>query len=243
MKKVLITGGTGMLGRALVAAFARDYEVWFSYCNDKARADELLAKFPKAHAIHLSEKDISKVPNDIDILINNAALAIYQNPPDLPTDRQIRDCMEVNLILPFRLAKHMLPHMQKNKWGRIINISSIDGLKGTDYALAYDCSKFALNGMTRSMANVVGPFGITSNALCPALILDSELKDGQGIQCRADLAKPEEYKDWWADYNNVCPARRAANPAEIAAFALFLATDAAGYINGTTIPIDGGMLA
>ncbi|MDR1027098.1 MAG: SDR family oxidoreductase [Rickettsiales bacterium] len=236
MKKVLITGGTGAIGGAIVAEFAKNpnYDIWFSYNNEKARADEIAARYG-ARAIQIKDNDISAAPNDIDILVNNAGIFIYSNLAETITDDDMRKTMEVNFILPFQLSKKMLPHMKSKKWGRIINISSICAIKNGAESLAYNASKSALDSMTKTIAKEYGQFGITVNSVLPSTVDVA----GMGFESMKKYGFEEEYQ---ANIES-CPVGRLLLAHEIAPAASFLASDDAAFINGVILPVDGGQTA
>ena len=130
--------------------------------------------------------------------------------------------------------------MISKKWGRIINISSIFGLRATTNNLPYNVSKHGLAGLTKSIAKEYATYGITCNGICPGTI-ESELMERIAQRKEKDfgIAKDEYFRS----IRESIPARRFAKPIEIAQLALYLASEYAGYINGTSLVIDGGVIA
>jgi len=165
----------------------------------------------------------------IDILVNNAALPLSTRFPDL-TANEWRKAIEVNLTAPFLMTKAVLPAMRAQNYGRIINISSSAGrMVSTLGGAHYTASKAGLLGLTRASAKELGKFGITVNAVCPGMI-DTELtREHASDQLLEDLA---------ANY----PVPRLGTAIEVADLICFAASEAAGYITGASLDINGGDL-
>jgi 3-oxoacyl-[acyl-carrier protein] reductase len=165
----------------------------------------------------------------VDILVNNAALARSTRFPDL-TAEEWRDALEVNLTAPFLLTKAVLPAMKAQGYGRIINVSSTAGRTVSTLGGAhYTASKAGLLGLTRASAKELGQYGITVNAVCPGMI-DTELT--------REHATPELLERLAAAY----PVPRLGSAREVADLICFAASEAAGYITGASLDINGGDL-
>jgi 3-oxoacyl-[acyl-carrier protein] reductase len=165
----------------------------------------------------------------IDILVNNAALARSTRLGDLTAD-EWRLALEVNVTAPFLLTKAVLPAMKAQQYGRIVNISSTAGKTVSTLGGAhYTTSKAALQGLTRAAAKELGQFGITVNAVCPGMI-DTELTH--------EYASDELLKRLAAAY----PVPRLGTSREVADLVCFAASEAAGYITGASLDINGGDL-
>ena len=165
----------------------------------------------------------------IDILVNNAAMAETTRFPDLTAD-EWREAIEVNLTAPFLLTKAVLPAMQAQNYGRVINVSSSAGrMVSTLGGAHYTASKTGLLGLTRAAAKELGRFGITVNAVCPGMI-DTELT--------RESASPELLERLAAAY----PVPRLGTALEVADLICFAASEAAGYITGAAFDINGGDL-
>ena len=165
----------------------------------------------------------------IDVLVNNAAFARSTRFPNL-SPQEFRDALEVNLVAPFLFTKAVLPTMQAQHYGRIINISSLAGrMVSTLGGAHYTASKAGLLGLTRAAAKELGRFGITVNAVCPGMI-DTELT--------REHATPELLARLAASY----PVQRLGTAREVADLICFAASEAAGYITGTSLDINGGDL-
>ena len=165
----------------------------------------------------------------VDILINNAALARSTRFPALTAD-EFREALEVNLTAPFLLTQAVLPAMQAQHYGRVINISSSAGrMVSTLGGAHYTASKAGLLGLTRAAAKELGRFGITVNAVCPGMI-DTELTH--------EYASSEALEQLASSY----PVPRLGTALEVADLICFAASEAAGYLTGTSLDINGGDL-
>jgi NAD(P)-dependent dehydrogenase (short-subunit alcohol dehydrogenase family) len=208
--------------------------------RDAARAESLAAALGTRALAVPGDVGAPGVPDEIvrrsierfgrvDILVNNAAHARSTRFPALSAE-EFRDALEVNLVAPFLLTKAVLPAMQAQRYGRIINISSSAGRTVSTLGGAhYTASKAGLLGLTRAAAKELGPFGITVNAVCPGMI-DTELTH--------ENASPELLERLAAGY----PVPRLGTAREVADLVCFAASDAAGYITGTSLDINGGDL-
>lgn len=236
----IVTGAARGLGRA---AAERLYERGASvvvHVRDQARADAVAQSLgERAHGV---AGDLAKsgVPADIvkravdrfgrvDVLVNNAALALTTRFPDLGAD-EWRAALEVNLTAPFLLTKAVLPTMQARHYGRIVNVSSSAGRTVSTLGGAhYTASKAGLLGLTRAAAKELGKLGITVNAVCPGMI-DTELT--------RESASQEVLERLAASY----PVPRLGTAVEVADLICFLASEEAGYITGASLDVTGGDL-
>jgi len=165
----------------------------------------------------------------IDVLVNNAAVALPTRFESL-TAEEWRRTLEVNLTAPFLLTQAAVPIMKQQRYGRIVNISSTAGrMVSTLGGAHYTASKAGLLGLTRAAAKELGRFGITVNAVCPGMI-DTELT--------RDTAAPELLDQLAKAY----PVPRLGTAAEVADLICFAASEAAGYITGASLDINGGDL-
>ena len=237
MRNVLITGGSRGIGKAMVELFsAKGYHVAFTYKNSEAEAIEL-SKNTGAVAIAAdssSEAEIkaateaaAKALGGIDILINNAGIASFGMIQDIGYD-EWQKCLAVNLTAPFIYSREALPYMMKNHKGRIINISSMWGLVGASCEVAYSSAKAGLIGMTKAMAKELSPSGITVNAIAPGVI-ETDMNAHLGEDDIRALA-------------DETPVGRIGRAEEVAEAALYLASEAAGFITGEVLNISGGFV-
>jgi 3-oxoacyl-[acyl-carrier protein] reductase len=165
----------------------------------------------------------------VDILVNNAAVARATRFGDL-TDDEWRETLEVNLTVPFLLTRAVLPTMEAQRYGRVVNVSSSAGrMVSTLGGAHYTASKAGMLGLTRAAAKELGVFGITVNAVCPGMI-DTELT--------RETASGERLEQLAKTY----PVPRLGTALEVADLICFAASEAAGYITGTSLDINGGDL-
>jgi len=157
-------------------------------------------------------------------LVNNAGMTADGLSPQMD-DEQWDQVLEVNLSAAFRTTRRALNGMMRARFGRVVNIASIVGLKANPGQVNYAASKAGLIAMTRTVAAEVARRGVTVNAVAPGLV-HTELTEGVGDE----LLK-------------AVPARRAGTTDEVAACVRFLASPEASYVNGTTLTVDGGMTA
>jgi 3-oxoacyl-[acyl-carrier protein] reductase len=236
----IVTGAARGLGRA---AAQRLYERGASVAvnvRNIERAEELAESLGKRAFAVAGDVAAAGKPDEIarrtlerfgriDILVNNAAMAETTRFPDLTAD-EWREALEVNLTAPFLLTKAVLPAMQAQHYGRIVNVSSSAGrMVSTLGGAHYTASKTGLLGLTRAAAKELGKFGITVNAVCPGMI-DTELT--------RESATPEFLERMAAGL----PVPRLGTALEVADLICFAASEAAGYITGAAFDINGGDL-
>lgn len=237
MKNVLITGGSRGIGRAMVELFCENgYSVAFTYKESDECAKEL-SRLTGALAIKADsakESDIlmavdtaKESMGSIDILINNAAVSSFSLFTDISL-AEWQNTFSVIVTASFLYSKAVLPSMIHNKWGRIINISSMWGITGSSCEVHYSSAKAALIGMTKALAKEVGPSSITVNCIAPGVI-------------DTDMNKALSEEDMRALVDET-PLMRIGKPSEIAKSALFLAGEDASFITGEVLNVNGGFL-
>lgn len=237
-KVVVVTGAAGGIGRGLVAAFADANADIVLTGRDPGRLSDAAAGVPEDRR-HIIPADLSaegeparlvdeiiKKTGKIDVVINNAGITKDTLLMRM-TDEQFDDVIDVNLKAMFRLCRAAVMPMIKQRFGRIINMSSIVGAIGGAGQVNYAASKGAVVAMTKSIAAEVGARGITANCIAPGFI-KTPMTDGLS----------DELKD---AYLKQIPAGRFGEPMDVAAAAVFLASDEAGYVNGQVIHVNGGM--
>jgi 3-oxoacyl-[acyl-carrier protein] reductase len=178
-------------------------------------------------------KSHQKVFSRAEILINNAG---YGGPFEILENvelSQLTAVFSVNFTSPFILTKAVLPGMRKRKFGRILNVSSLQGFLGNPGSTAYCSSKHALIGLTRTTAAEYGRFGVTANAICPGYVDTS-----MGASKRNPIVQGYRKR-----VLSRTPANSTASPQEIASFMTDIVLRQTNYFNGAVIPFDGGISA
>jgi 3-oxoacyl-[acyl-carrier protein] reductase len=238
-KKALITGATGGIGAGIARAFHKaGAEVAIS--GRQVEKLEALAKelgervhvvpcdlADKAQVAKLIDEAAAKLGR-VDILVNNAGLT-KDNLFMVMKDEQWDDVIAVNLTSTFMLMRAATRHMLRSKsgYGRIINISSVSGIIGNPGQGNYAASKAGMIGMTKSLAREVANRGITANSIAPGFIATA-MTDVLNDKQKAEISQH-------------IPAQRFGTPEDIAAAALYLASNEAGYVTGQTLHVNGGM--
>mgnify|MGYP001027334350 CR=1 FL=1 len=238
----LITGAAKGIGKAIALQLAEDgYNIVVNYNTSRKEAEELSPRIQKDYGVRclaiqcdVSDEQavdkmvttIEEVLGGVDILINNAAIDL-SNLFHLKTADEFRKTLNVNVVGAYNVAKRVYPHMLKNDYGRIINISSTNGIN-TYYPMCidYDASKSALISLTHDLAFEMGPF-IHVNCIAPGFIGTENELDGYD----------EEFLH--AETEKIM-VKRYGRPEEVAYLVSFLVSPKADFINNTVIRIDGG---
>ena len=232
-KTVLINGGSRGIGAAIVRAFSeKAYRVFFTYAKSDEAAMQL-SRETGATAILANSQNEADIKNavsivgDVDILVNNAAVASFSLLTDVSSS-EWEKLVSVNLTAPFLYCREALPHMIRNKWGRIINIVSMWGETGASCEVAYSATKAGLIGLTKALAKEVGPSFVTVNAVSPGLI-DTQMNDRLSKEDREALIEET-------------PLSRIGAVEDVASAVLFLASEESGFITGDILRVNGGFL-
>src|SRR5215218_2618088 len=175
-----------------------------------------------------------------DIVVNNAGLQHVAPVEDFPPDR-FALILRIMLEAPFRLVRAALPHMYEQCWGRVVNISSVHGLRASPYKSAYVAAKHGLEGLSKVVALEGGARGVTSNTICPGYVR-TPLVEGQIADQARTAGIPES--EVVEKVLLTQPAnKRLIEPAEVAELAAYLCSDAARFANGSSYVLDGGWSA
>lgn len=248
-KVALVTGAGSGIGRACAQAFAREGAAVLAHDiapHGQRVAEAIGAVFLRAdlsdqEAVKsLAQAALQTAGGRVDILINNAGFQQIHPVEEFP-EATWNKMIQVMLTAPFQLIKYLLPAMKANRWGRIINISSLHGVVASPFKSAYISAKHGLMGLTKTVALEAAPFGVTVNAICPAYvrtpIVDQQISD----QART-LNIPEHEV---IEQVMLGPAaiKRLIEPEEVAEFALYLASDKGDIITGAGHMLDLGWTA
>jgi 3-hydroxybutyrate dehydrogenase len=249
---VLVTGASRGIGRAIALAFAARHARLALAARGQqqleqvAREAETKTMRAVAFEADLSDRnaparlvrEVERELGGIDILINNAGQGSADSPkPVVDYEDHFWDrSLMINLTAPYLLSKAVLPGMLKKKWGRIINIGSIMSKVPGIHMAAYVASKHGLLGLTRALALEVAREGISVNCICPGST-HTEMSDRR-LRYNAELSG----KSFEEVEKNLTPMGRRAEPQEIAALAVFLASEEAGSITGQAYNVDCGQV-
>lgn len=238
-KTAIITGGASGIGFAIAEKFVQDGISTVIIGRDREKLRQAETRLGElCHPVAFDLNELEKIPGlmqDLhrqfgppDILVNNAGINLKKDLTEVSNEDFDR-ILRTNVLAVFALSREAAVYMLPRKKGCILNISSMAAHYGIPKVIAYTASKGAIESMTRAMAVELSPHGIRVNAIAPGFIatdmsakaLDSDPQRKQKVLSRT-------------------PAGYLGEPADIGACALFLASDAAGYITGAVVPVDGG---
>lgn len=237
-RRALVTGGSGDIGSAICRKLAADGLHVIVHGNaNLARAESVvqaildLGGSAQAVAFDVADGDAARAALDalladgpLQVVVNNAG--IHDDAPMAGmSEAQWRRVIDVSLHGFFNVTQPLLLPMARQRWGRIVSISSVAAVLGNRGQANYAAAKAALHGATRSLAREMASRGITANVVAPGVIAGR----------MADASIPAE------TIKQMVPAARAGTPDDVAALVRFLCSDAAGYINGQVIGVNGGM--
>lgn len=249
-KVAAITGGTAGMGRGIAEAFLAEGARVALFARNAEKGANVLAELGAgANALFvagdvMSQSDlegfVDKVAahfGTLDILVNNAGGAGDLQPLVNLSDHAFDEAMKWNVYSTFWASRRALPTMLEKGFGRIINISSMEGKHGKPVLTAYSAAKHAVNGMTKSLAREVGAAGVTVNAICPGIVITDIIRNNGPATAKAMGLEFEEMIDLFAQEAAI---KRPNTVEEVAAVAVLLASEAGGGITGQQISVDGG---
>jgi 3-hydroxybutyrate dehydrogenase len=246
----VVTGGGRGIGRAIARGLANAGAGVVVCARSEQEiegvAEELRGQGLTAHAVrcnvadpesvHTMAREATKRLGTVDIVVNNAGIALSNPIKRLPLEEWDR-ILAVNVTGTFLCTRAFVEGMLERRWGRVINVASVAGLRGGRYIAAYTASKHAQIGFTRSVALEVAEHGITVNAICPGYVDTPMTEYSVSRIVEKTGLSPEEALERILELS---PQRRLIRPEEIAHVALMLCDKDGEGINGQTIVIDGG---
>ena len=241
-RRALVTGAASGIGRACAGRLAQAgvAVTVLDLDGDIARraAGEIGGEALQAD---LSDYEVlNGLEVDADIVVNNAGLQLVAPIEEFPPE-QFSLILRIMLEAPFRIVQKALPGMYEKGWGRIVNISSVHGLRASPYKSAYVSAKHGLEGLSKTIALEGGPKGVTSNCINPAYVKTPLVEKQIADQARSHGIPEDEVIE---KIMLTEPAiKRLIEPEEVAELALFLCSKEASFINGSSIVMDGGWTA
>ena len=255
-KTALVTGSTSGIGLGIATRLAQDgANLILNGFGDAAEIERTRAGLASEHRVKVlyDAADMTKPDaiasmmkraaaelGGVDILVNNAGIQHVAPVDDFPPEKWDA-ILAINLSAAFHTVRNALPGMKKKRWGRIVNIASAHALVASPFKAAYVCAKHGLAGLTKTVALEAAEHGITANAICPGYVwtplVEKQIPDtakARGMteeQVKRDVLLAAQ------------PTKRFVAVEEVAALAVFLASDAAASITGALLSIDGGWTA
>ncbi len=255
-KNAIVTGSTSGIGLGIAHQLAaQGYNILFNGFGDKAEIDRLVADTAKKYGVKVgySAADLSKPEQtaamvaqaekefgSVDVLVNNAGIQHTATIQDFPADKW-ELILAINLSAAFYAMKAVLPGMQKNKYGRIINIASAHGLVASANKSAYVAAKHGIVGLTKVAALENAKLGITVNAICPGWVLTPLVQKQIDDNAKAKNISGDEAKEQLLEAKE--PSMQFSTPDQIGGLVVFLCSDAASNMTGTSLSHDGGWTA
>jgi len=252
-KVAFVAASSRGLGKAAALELSREGAI----VNICARSKEQLFKTQeelqtqtgnevRAWIIDVTEKDqvfnmIQEIITEfgkIDILVSNAGGPPSGQIDDFSPDDYL-DALELNLLTTINLCYSVIPSMKANLWGRIINIASISGKQPIDTLVLSNTARAGVLGFSKSLSNQMAPFSVTVNCVCPGYTKTERIEE---LAAAFEKKQKGKVEDFYKKIELSIPAGRFATPEEFGATVAFLASQQAGYITGTALQIDGGLI-
>ena len=242
-RRVLVTGGASGIGAACARAFATAGATVVIADLDAAGAMSLASELGgEGIGVNLADPsfDAAALAGDADVVINNAGIQHVSPIEEFPEEK-FRLILALMVEAPFRLVRAALPHMYEQGWGRVINISSVHGLRASAYKSAYVTAKHGLEGLSKVIALEGGGRGVTSNTICPAYVRTPLVQKQIADQARVHGIPESEVVE---KVMLTEPAvKRLIEPGEVADLAVVLCGPAMSMANGASFVMDGGWTA
>ncbi len=243
-RRALVTGAGSGIGLACAEALAAAGASIVAVDLDRTSLEALAAGNPSAfetHVVDLSDLEaLAALPTDVDILVNNAGVQHVAPVHEFPVER-FDFIQRLMLASPFRLIRQSLPHMYAEGWGRVVNISSVHGLRASAYKSAYVSAKHGLEGLSKTVALEGAEHGVTSNCINPAYVRTPLVEKQIADQAQVHGIPEDEV----VGQVMLAPAavKRLIEPSEVADLVLFLCGPSSASITGASFAMDGGWTA
>ncbi|MCC9309806.1 3-hydroxybutyrate dehydrogenase [Kitasatospora sp. RB6PN24] len=241
-RTALVTGAAGGIGRACAQALAA---AGASVHVVDVAADAAVAVAAEiggiAQIVDLSDPAaVETLPTEVDIVVNNAGLQHVAPVQEFPPER-FALIQRVMVEAPFRILRRTLPHMYRRGWGRVVNVSSVHGLRASPFKVAYVAAKHGLEGLSKVVALEGAPHGVTSNCVNPGYVRTPLVERQIADQALAHRIPEQEVVERVMLERSAI--KRLIEPAEVAQAALWLCSDAAAFMTGASLTLDGGWTA
>ena len=238
-RTALVTGASRGIGRAIAHALAADgHRVACLSATDAAKETQreleaaghealaVLADVRDANAVDAAFGDVEETFGPVEILVNNAGVTADGLVARM-SDEQWTRVLDTNLTGAFHAIRRATPKLMRNRWGRIVNVASVSAYAGAPGQANYSAAKAGLVGLTRAIARELAPRQITCNVVAPGPIVTD-----------MTAALPAE---WRTTMEATVPLGRLGDPADVASLVAFVCSEAAGYVTGAVLPVDGGL--
>lgn len=242
-RSIIVTAGASGIGRAIVDAFQTQGDAVHAVDIDAEAVARLPSQIIGTTADVADEAAVAAFVRDhverfgtVDVLVNCAGIAGPTGAIEEISLDDWRRCLAVNLDAMFLVTRSCVGHMKDAGRGNIINLSSTAGWHGYPLRTPYAASKWAVLGLTRSLAMELGPYGIRCNAICPGSVNGERMDRVIAAEAHKKGVEPEKVRD---DYTRSASLRTFIEPEDIAQMALFLASSAASKVTGQTLNVDG----
>ncbi|MFD8637611.1 3-hydroxybutyrate dehydrogenase [Streptomyces sp. NPDC059533] len=241
-RTAMVTGAGSGIGRACARALAAAGALVHVVDLDAGAAESVADSIGgHAHVVDLADgRLLAELPTDVDILVNNAGLQHVAPLDEFPVER-FELLQRVMVQAPFLLIRRTLPHMYARGWGRIVNVSSVHGLRASAFKAGYVTAKHAIEGLSKVAALEGAPHGVTSNCVNPGYVRTPLVERQIAAQAEAHGIAPEQVVgEVMLSRSSI---KRLIEPEEVADVAVWLCGPHTGYITGVSIPVDGGWSA